>query len=327
MIYNIRIDRDNRKGILERLKNEKTISFGWGGGNDKNLSLKEKSFRKNTKDYYKLKTTRIPTSLTKIKNFKKGDLLVIPNFPKDKNFVICEVAEDFNKSYYHEPNDNSHQNHRLKISRYWGVEPVMSFYNHHVSSWYGRLKWMRLPILDITKYENDFRRVIDLYENGEKINKSSLNDYLLGVKDDIISFVAKKLEKIDSSNGKISFEKICEDILKNNGYSIKSRNKYDGKGGDVDLRCSREVDVFTPFENGTIELYVQIKKHKPNSKTSEKAVKQVLEMMDDEKEGCVMTLANEFTEQAQELADENGIVLMNGETISELLVKSIMKNN
>lgn len=68
---------------------------------------------------------------------------------------------------------------------------------------------------------------------------------------------------------------------------------------------------------------MQVKKH--TGMTDMQAVKQVLIYMAKypEADGCVMSLADDFTPDAKQLADQQGIVLLNGEKICELLLKTL----
>lgn len=321
MIYNFRIDRNVRKKLCERIRNENEISQGWGGGSKINLNLQNNNFVKECREYYGLKTTRTPTNLTKIRKFKKDDLLIIPHLPSDGKFVICRVADDFEKSYSY-VEDVDHQNHRIKISKCWGLDNLLAIHNYNVASWYGMLKWLRLPVLEISKYKNDFHAVIDIIEKGGKIKKSDLDDFLISLSDKTVDFVKKELNKIDSSNSKISFENICKHIIEASGYSITKRRQYDKKGGDIDFFCTREKSDITPFEQGSIDLLVQVKKHK--GKTGKQAVEQVIKMIDENQEGCVMSLGDSFSKDAEEIADKNGIILVDGKRICELLIKTII---
>lgn len=322
MIYNLRIDRNIRKELCERIEKENVISMGWGGGKEINLNLQNDNFAKECKKFYGLKTTRLPTNLLNLRKLKKDDLLIIPHLPTERKFVICKVADDFDKSYSY-IEDVDHHNHRIKISKFWGLDKSLHIHNHNISGWYGKLKWLRLPVLEISKFKSDFYTVIDLIEKGCEIKKSNLDDFLVSLHDKIIGFVQKELTKIDSSNSKISFENICKHVVEENGYSIIKRRQYDKKGGDVDLFCIRERGEISPFEQGNIELLVQVKKHKGS--TGAKAVDQILKMINNNQDGCVMSLADGFSRDAEKMANENGIILIDGKKICELLVKSLIE--
>jgi HJR/Mrr/RecB family endonuclease len=132
-----------------------------------------------------------------------------------------------------------------------------------------------------------------------------------------------ELQQIKPSSAEISFEAICERLLLSKGYRVTARNQYGSVGGDVDLRCVRERSDASPFETGQTLLFVQVKKHVGT--TDEWAVNQLLKMITQEPlaDGCVMSLGDSFTEAAQDLAEKNGILLMNGDTVCRLLLEEI----
>ena len=106
-------------------------------------------------------------------------------------------------------------------------------------------------------------------------------------------------------------------------YQLVKQEARLTEGGDVDLRCLRERADLSPFESGQVTLFVQIKKHLGT--TDEKPVKQLLKMMAKEPmvEGCVMSLAEDFTSEAISLAKRNGILLLDGESISKLCFQAL----
>ena len=150
-----------------------------------------------------------------------------------------------------------------------------------------------------------------------------MNDIYEEIKD----VVTKKLRSMPASGGEISFESLCERLLQKNGYKIERRNQYDGQGGDIDLRCKRSRSNSSIFEGGEVTLCVQIKKHW--EKTNEDAVKQVLKMLDNEPhaDGCVMSMADGFTNDAKTLAENNGIVLLNNDDICRLLMPDLSQRD
>lgn len=52
---------------------------------------------------------------------------------------------------------------------------------------------------------------------------SELDDYLLGLKLDYMKQIRQKLQQINPSKSKISFEKICERVLMDHGYQVNTR--------------------------------------------------------------------------------------------------------
>lgn len=323
MIYNFRIDRSRRGEILRRVKEERKLSQGWGGGSgEKNLRIDGATFVEECKAYHQLATTRVPTNLTWIKEFKDGDLLVVPHLPEDNKVSIHVVDGDFPKCYEYIENDSTCQNHRIRIKESYGLDGNISIDNVDVVAWRGKLPWMRLPVLRISGYERNFKGILDKLKSDpcSRFDQSDLDDYLGNVRKEILGIVRDRLGNISPSNAKISFEKVCEHLLKAEGYTIGRGNHFDGKGGDIDLTCTRLRRDFSPFEYGETRLFVQAKKH--NGTSDQEAVLQLIKMMEKDQaaDGCVMSLANDFTEDARKMAESNGVLLLTGETICRLFL-------
>lgn len=324
MIYNFRFDRNRRNLVLERLKEQSLLSQGWGGKRNDNLSLEndKDTFQERVKDYYDLRTTRIPTNLTKIRGFKDNDILVVPHLPEEKTFSIHIVDGNFPDCYRYLDDDEHHLKHTIKIKKSYGLEGNLSLYNSLIAPWKGKLQWMRLPILPMNQFKNEFHQLLsELRESPDKAyQKSDLEEYLDQLQKSILTFISQELGKISPSGGDINFESVCETILTNQGYEITNKNVYDGEGGDIDLICVKDRSNISPFEQGEETLFVQIKKHKGT--TNKYGIDQLLNMMQNNRNanGCLITLAEEFTKEASTLAEENGIVLINGNTVSELLM-------
>lgn len=323
MIYNFRFDRGKKDEILKRIRLDRELSQGWGGG-EVGISLEQDldQIREKITECYDLKTTRIPTNLSKIKGFKDGDILITPHLPSEKTFSIHIVDGNFPECYSCVTSDETNMNHRIKIKHSYGLDGNLSLYNSEVAYWKGKLQWMRLPVLPMNQYKNEFTELINELrkDSSKKYNKSELSEYLENLQYQTSEFVRSKLQKINPSNDTISFESICESVLDNQGYKIVNRNVYDGEGGDVDLVCEKDRANISPFEQGQDTLYVQIKKHKGIS--NEDAINQLLIMMkkNENANGCVITLAKKFTDEALRMAEKEGIVLINGDAICELLM-------
>lgn len=321
MIYNYRFDRRLLSEITERIRTNHVLSQGWGGGNDINLNIVNKDFVEKCTAYYELATTRVPSNLTRIRDFKRGDLLVIPHLPAHGKVSIHVIADDFPKCYNYVV-DKDHQNHLLSIEKSYGLDGSISIYHLGLTSWYGKLQWLRLPILPIPQHEVAFCNIIDEIEKSPtiKFEPSLLAEYLNSLREELIHKLNSKLQEIKPSGAEISFESVCEQLLKAAGYKISARNQYNSEGGDVDLHCVRDRSDVSPFEAGQTTLFVQVKKHTGN--TDEWSVQQLLGMIKQEPtaDGCVMSLGDSFTQEAQELAEKNGILLMNGDVICQLLL-------
>ncbi len=321
MLYNFRFDREQAAEVLRRVREDHVVAQGWGGGPDRPLPITRENFVPECRDYYKLASTRVPSNLLWMRTFRDGDLLVTPHLPEQGRVSIHVVDGDFPKCYAFRGGDGLHLNHGIRVRDSVGLDGSISIYNVHLASWYGRLSWLRLPVLRIPQYEPEFHVVLAKSRAGEALGQSGLEDYLVKLKSEILASLMAHLDKIDPSRSAISFEALCERLLKENGYQVVAQNQFDGKGADVDRRCVRERTDLTPFEAGQVLLFVQIKKHV--GETDHVAVDQLIKAMETEAaaEGCVMSLATRFSAEAQRLAQENGIVLMNGETICSLVLQ------
>lgn len=326
MIYNFRHDKTLTDSIKDRMLNNCQLSQGWGGGsNEKHLDINQSSFVEDCKTFHELKTTRVASNLCRITDFKNGDLLITPHIPQYGRLSIHEIEGDFPECYTYVQNDESYQNHRIKIRKSIGLEQdqEISVYNVKLTEYCAALRYLRLPVLPIPRFEQLFRGIVDEFNDNrqQEYGASELDDFLGTLARKIVNVSASELRKISSSGGEISFEALCERILISQGYEIVRRNEYDKQGGDADIRCQRTGADFSIFESGDFNLCVQVKKHE--GETSEKAVEQVLKIIGDQGErtsGCVMSSADKFSPLAKKLAEDNGIVLLSKREICTVLL-------
>lgn len=328
MIYNFRHDKGRMSEVLTRIRDDKEISQGWGGGGDAYLDLDQEDFVDKAFTYYKgkyMRTTRIPSNLTRIRDFSDGDMLVMPHLPEYGKVSIHIVEGDYPSCYRYEKADDTDQNHRIKIKDSFGLGGEFSIYSTELLEYYASLRSLQLPVLPIPYFFETFSDIVKAKksEPSHRVDKSDLDDFLNDVSSEIKRVVTEKLRFMPASGGEISFEGICERLLQINSYEIVGSNEYDRQGGDIDLRCKRSRRDISIFEGGEVTLFVQIKKHGGN--TDEYAVNQVLKMIANEPhaDGCVMSMADDFTEDAIRLAENNGIVLLNGDDICRLLMSHL----
>ena len=180
-----------------------------------------------------------------------------------------------------------------------------------------------LPVLPIPEFGEIFSDVVTAMKATKEpchYDPSELDDFLNRISHVVKDIVTQELLGMPPSGGAISFEGLCERLLKANGYEIEARNQYDRQGGDVDLRCKRSRRDTSIFEGGDVTLFVQVKKH--DGITDDGAVRQVLTMIEREPQadGCVMSMAEDFTSEAKRLAEGNGIVLLDRHEICGLLM-------
>lgn len=322
MIYNIRHDRKQRVKIRERIERDRRVSQGWGGGKNGDLDLRHDDFVSKTYRYYELRTTRIATNLLRMMDFRDGDILVLPHLPEYGTVSLHIVDGDFPDCYEYEQADPTHLNHGVRVRESFGLHGQISVRNVELRAYNAKLPYLRLPVLPIPDLESTFQNIISALraEQHRQFTASALDDFLVEAAEKMASCLTEQMQAIPASGGDISFEAVCERILVRNGYRIVARNQFDGRGGDADLVCTRPRSKLSRFETGDVTLYVQIKKHQ--GETDVHAVNQVLGMLQGQPngDGCVMSAADEFTNEARELAQKHGIALLSKIEICRLLM-------
>lgn len=323
--YNLRTDVNHRDLLLKRLKIN-MLSLGWGGGS-KNLDLRNNV---NFNEVYPDITTRKINSIKKIKKLKDNDIVVVPKLPCNGKFLICIVDGDFPNCYSYVENDKTHLNHCIRVKKIYGFDNELDIHNVKVREWYAKLGWMRLPVYPLARYGNIFSSLIDDLENDKDavLDSSEFGDYVENLRVDIKDKIQKSFEKISPSNSNISFENVCKNIIESYGYKFE-KNNHHLNGGDADLifiiNDDSNENLNNPFIKKENKLYVQIKKHHGESGT--KAVEQLIKIIKEDGEesaqGCAITLGT-FSEKAEELADENGIILINGDKLIDLFIERLL---
>ncbi|TVQ30174.1 MAG: restriction endonuclease [Phycisphaeraceae bacterium] len=326
MIYNFRIDRSEAEAIASRIRNDGILSQGWGGGSPGDLDLRRDDFVQKCAQRYDLTSERVPNNLARIRELKRGDVLVTPHMPEYGKVAMHVVADDFPDCYEHLTNDDTHQNHRLRISKSFGMGGNVSIRCLALTTWYSKIQWLRYPVLPIPQYETGFRGVMDKLSDEPTYNysESSIVDYLEKLRGELAAKIRDDLKGIRPSATGISFESICVRLLESAGYSIVRRNCYDSEGGDADFVCTRSRAEVSPFELGESLLCVQVKKHEGT--TGKHAVEQVIGIMKSNPgaDGCVMALADSFDGDAIAIAEKNGICLITGDLVCGLLMAELV---
>lgn len=139
--------------------------------------------------------------------------------------------------------------------------------------------------------------------------------------------IRSALQRIDNHK----FEDVIGELFEKNGYTLTDKNWYDKEGGDVDLvfECfNKNTLMYNIFEICDVKMphiYVQAKKKTGKDYGDKVGVDQLVKMEEriPEKNAILMVinLTDEFSGEAKEKADDNGIILINGLTFASLLVR------
>lgn len=300
------------------------LSQGWGGGLEHSLSLERSDYVGATKRAYSLRSTRLATNLSRIAQFRDGDVIVTPHLPREGCVAIHIVDGDFPACYEYQAGDKTHQNHRIRVRESFGLDGNIFMRNAELGAWYSKLPWLRLPVLAIGQYESLFLQLLaELRDDPSKsFGVSELTDFLDLLAQKVEHLVHSELEHMPPSAGKCSFESLCAYVLQEQGYTVSRKNMYDGTGGDVDIVCERNRSDNSPFEIGRTKLYVQVKRH--FGVTDHGGVNQLRQMIQKaDADGCLITLADTFSESARTLADADAIRLIDGHEFSQFVLQLI----
>jgi len=267
-----------------------------------------------------------------IREMNEGDLIVIPKMSADdqNHWSYFTIAERTADPYYFQPVDND-------FGHIVPVRPIVSFsYNHNDKSRIvsAKFKAYQRPINRV--YSSEFCDAVDALVNEFHNNPDSCQSV------DRTSLAALAMSALNGKNAYLEqlvsqinhwqpshLEKIIEELFVKNGYIKRGNNRYDRKGGDVDLVFEAFVpntfmaDIFSFSNNAHMpEIRIQAKNKTGIDDGDIEGVEQLIKM--EGHEAAINILINttrEFSERAKSLAAEKGIILINGMEFASLLVK------
>lgn len=267
-------------------------------------------------------------NLYRFLRFRKGDIVIVPVW---KAFHVCEIIDD-RPLLIDEVFSND-----LKT---WGGKDVstdgtyLTIDNKRVDLGFAR----RVKVLHMGISRDKFadakltsrmkiRQTNAIIDDLEKSIKKSISNYDLNKPINLHSILVEKtanlvLEAIRAELNDTKFEKLIKKYFETigaNKVSIPAKNER-GKEGDA--------DIVAEFENIKLIIYVQAKYH--NKETDDYATSQILdyktnkESIDDgyNRIAWVITSADSFSEEAERIAAENEIQLVDGAEFSTMLLNA-----
>lgn len=306
------------------------LSIGFGNLYDNKLH--DITNKKEFKKYIMANNSKIKNENSLwnfIGEFKKDDLILVPS---PKKFSIYKIVGD--KFVGNDDKELSETLTKLKLNNlkdgkyilgfFWKVEPVAENIIKREYADYPLMRIMRYRGTNVVCNNNLKKSVDEAINNfNEKKPINLFLDIVDSCRDNILKLIK---EKLDDSK----FEKLIKLYFKQCGANdVYKPSKADNKEGDCDVEA-----VFEPIK--TI-IHVQAKAHK--GYTDEWAINQINEYIKNEKEdneytenemednkyiriGWVISTCKDFSNDAKKLADENNILLINGETFAEMLIRS-----
>jgi len=249
------------------------------------------------------------------------DIIVVPNQPDDRRFLIVVAAKNPNPAerYSYDfvdplPDTNDYRNliyidkTRIKTLNFDGlaVPPIMK----------QKLKSIAYSsAVNVVNNRAFVEAILKCLQVDAKQNQEAapLKDRISDIRKKTYQAWLEQVRTLTPSD----FEKLVEAFMTSSGYHTERRNECDGQGKDVDLLCERTFSLEAPLgaESHTVQYRIQAKKH--GGQTDAVAVRQLLGDADRAKEGIirisvVISAAEDFTDECKQLAGEHDIRLMNG---------------
>lgn len=299
---------------LEELLEKNQIVIGWSYTRDKlfDTSLDREEFKQNLRELYYPHYEENPYSLGQatgymwrfIREMNIGDLAIVP-IPRA--FYLGEITSD---TIYLEDKVEDDTAIRRNVKWLNDGKPIQRDY-------------CGAGLISRLKYQGTCVSATDLIEDIRLANESSKkrrrptfkNQLNENLKMKVADFMVSKEAYLDDRK----FENLIMQLMLALGATtseIPAKSKYKDSIADVDILAN--------FVHLGLQIYVQVKKHKESS--DEHAVNQIIEAIkidnpDNSKPifGWVVT-SGRFTEKAESLANENGIRIINGDDLAEMIV-------
>lgn len=299
---------------LEELLVENQIVIGWSKTKDIlfDQSLNRDEFKQKIKEIYHPYYEDNPYSLGQatgymwrfIREINIGDYAIVP-IPKA--FYLGQVTSDpiclTNKVV---------EDTAIRRNVIWLNETKPILRDYCGSGLISRLKYQGTCV-GATDLLEDIELALKASKKKRRPTfKNQLNENL---KQRVATFLTSKSAYLDDRK----FEKLIKDLMLALGATtsvIPAKSRYKNSIADIDILAN--------FVHLGLQIYVQVKKHKESS--DEYAVQQIIEAIkidnpDNSRPifGWVVS-SGTFTESAQNLADQNGIRVINGEDLAEMII-------
>lgn len=265
-----------------------------------------------------------------MKEFKLGDLLIVPKNPKFRHFYILEVIGDYYYDYEkRDGNDDFRHVIPVKIIK---------------SAYYNSDNCTRIISNKFRAYQSPVNRVMDkaFIDSIEEIiasdleyNKDVSNFEALDVWNDekFESLAEHLLEQINNWSPR-KLEEIIKVLFEENGFECIGNNIYDKKGGDIDLLFNFpknqlwndliSLDI-TDVEYNRPKLAVQVKNKRGNDVNIKEGIDQLIKMKDKDNikasYNILLNTTREVDIESKEYAKENDILVVHGKEFAKILTK------
>jgi len=252
--------------------------------------------------------------LVKMLEIKKGDIIIIPKFGDSKTFAICEC-----KSGY------SFDNSETFWDDFKHVIEVEKLRKYHYHSWEEATR-ISSRFIAYQKAINQVRQlklietINNLLKRPETTTKKDLIEIVSELRRNAILPIASNLLDLNPTY----FEDLIAECLKSRGYNIVAMRKYDGEGADADIVASFQLPYFSNKIEEAPILLIQVKKKTHADYCDIDGVKQLV--LSAEKYSnpflILMNTATSITKEAIEMANNNSVRILNGESVVDFIITS-----
>ena len=329
--YVFRINYDDPKWLMNEIRKGQ-LRQGWGLSE---LHLKEDDgtiveIKKWTKRYLRkakeawgerivqANAERRYRMLYLMVEMKQDDVIIVPKFPSQDKFLICQVGEGY---LFDNSRGDLDFGHVIKLKSFNDSSKVFN---------YGNSKETREIRSKMRSYQSAINNIW-----SEELQKT-INILLSKESDENprgIDFVIKEIfnsasKSIISSLNYLSpkdVEEVVESICIGAGFEVYWKNHFDSKGGDADLIISKKLPLLDDLQDSTQKIYIQIKKKSGIDLKDYEGIDQLINICksDDKIElpKILVSTAEEFTEKCVNEAKQHGVILCNGSDLIKLLVR------
>jgi len=325
--------------IREELLTKGLLRQGWGGY-DMQIDRGYESFKAGWQNHWEKdlpdKTMRSKfNNLSKMLEIEPGDYIVIPKISSKKDYICQDfvIAKCKSKYRFSVLEDAKDFGHIIEVE-------------DCISCGYQKNIWAQNIKSKFIAYQSPLNKVksvtfIQAVETLVKLKNEKPDEFEID-SPDIVSMIGygtrterqPYLESIKTTLqniGNKEFEKVIGELFEKNGYALIDTNWFDGEGGDVDLifeGFGKDTLMFDIYSSSTAimpNIYVQAKKKTGNDAKDIIGVEQLIKMKESISESnsilMVINLTDRFTEGAKTLAEDEGVILVDGMTFASLLVR------
>ncbi|MCR5629976.1 restriction endonuclease [Eubacterium sp.] len=278
-------------------------------------------------------------NLAKMKEISVGDYIIIPKISIQdgyeapwRYFTVAKCKKEYE---FKLPEKYDDFGHVIEVEVLFSCSYK---YNKDSLLVSGKFRAYQYSINNV--WNDSFKKSIDNLIEENKENKISCDYVSKTLMYTIASSVSEKyeemIESVKISLGQLSpqtFENIISELFEKNNFVKIGGNDYDGNGGDIDITLGFDDklllgNIFKVSETiVSPNINIQAKKKPGEDHYDYKAVEQLInrrkskgrEMMLDI--NIVIDLADDFQDATKKLAEDNNIILINGNQFASLVIQ------